>query len=96
MTNIKLLHTMKNKLIIKGRYGEKHTLQQDTPGIYRLESDHIGISYDPDTKDIISVDPPGGPCMTVGFTFKYRHTKYKIIGFSTLDEPLFIEIEEVY
>lgn len=86
---------MRNKLIVDGRYGEKHILRQDTPGKYSLESDNIGISYDPRSQDIISVDPPGGPFMTVGFTFKYRHQKYKIIGFSRLDEPLLIEIEEI-
>ena len=86
---------MRNRLIIDGRYGEKHILRQDIPGKYRLESDFISISFDANTREILSVDPPGGPYMTVGFTFKYRHQKYKIVGFSTMDEPLLIEIEEI-
>ena len=85
---------MRNKLILQGRNGEKHTLRQESPGKYSLESNHVGISYDPSTKEIIAVDPPGGPYMTVGFVFRFRHQRYEILGFSQLDEPLLIEIGE--
>lgn len=86
---------MRNKLFIYGRLGEQHILEQQSPGKYSLKSQYIGVSYDPGSKEIISVDPPGGPYMVVGFEFKFRHQKYRIKGFSTLHEPLLIEIEEV-
>lgn len=86
---------MKNKLILNGRYGERHTLKQVYPGKYSLESDFISVSFDSGSGEIMSVDPPGGPYITVGFEFKEGRHKYKVVGFSTMYEPLLIEIEGV-
>ena len=84
---------MRNKLLLCGRNGVSHTLRQKEPDKYSIECDYIRVIFD--NNEILAIDPPSGPYMTVGFKFRYRHQNYRIVGFSRFDEPLLIEIEEV-
>lgn len=86
---------MRNKLILNGRTGEHHELIQQCPGKYSLESNYIGLTLGENDNEILAVDPPGGPYITVGFKFRFRHKDYRVVSISRLNEPLLIEIEEV-